>query len=165
MAELGHVTVRWREARTSALLEGLTDLHSNQAMDPTQRQNFAWVLEGPCTVCSVPRTWVLPPSLLCPTFLIGLVDCPDLLVVPRGHDLDEDTLIRASPLEERAMVGAAGASTTWGHDGTAVPGKEGCRSITWQKSTSSKWPQGQVGINMEVSNYAASGVPAGVTGG
>lgn len=30
MAELGDVTVRWREVRTSALLEGLTDLHSTK---------------------------------------------------------------------------------------------------------------------------------------
>lgn len=60
-----------------------------------------------------------PPSILCRTFLIRLVDSPDLLVVPRGHDFDEDALICAGPLEESGMVGAAGANTTWGHGGTA----------------------------------------------
>lgn len=105
---------------------------------------------------------MLPSSLLCPTFLIRLVDGPDLLVVPRGHDFDEDTLICASPLEERGMVGAAGANTRWGHDGTAGQSRGPSQSCG-KKSLSIA--QGLVGINMEVSKYPASGVPTGVTGG
>lgn len=47
MAELGHVTMRWREVRTSALLEALTDLHSTKPW--TQPRDKTWALEGPCT--------------------------------------------------------------------------------------------------------------------
>lgn len=117
MAELGHVTVGWREVRTSALLEGLTDLHSTKPwIQPKLCLGSGRALYS--VICA--QNLGAPPSLLCPTFLIGLVDSPDLLVVPRGHDFDEHTLICASPLEERGMVGAAGANTRWGHDGTAL---------------------------------------------
>lgn len=51
---------------------------------------------------------MLPTSLLRHTFLICLVDSRDLLVVPRGHDFDEDTLICASPLEESSMAECCG---------------------------------------------------------
>lgn len=91
----------------------------HQAMDPTQKQNCLGsgrVLYS--VICA--QNLGAPQSLLCPTFLIRLVDSPDLLVVPRGHDFDEDALICASPLEESGMVGAAGARTRWGHDGTAL---------------------------------------------
>lgn len=61
---------------------------------------------------------MLPTSLLCCTFLIRLIDSRDLLVVPRGHDFDEDALICASPLEESSMVGCCWCQCwmgTWQH--------------------------------------------------
>lgn len=69
---------------------------------------------------------MLPTSLLCRTFLICLVDSCDLLVVPCGHDFDEDTLICASPLEESGKAECCGCHGR-GHGSIAppVPGKGG----------------------------------------
>lgn len=65
---------------------------------------------------------VLPP---CRTLLVRLVDSRDLLVVPRGHDLDEDALVRAGPLQESG-VGWRGGTWDVGHHGIAplVPPKD-----------------------------------------
>lgn len=96
---------------------------------------------------------MLPTSHLCRTFLICLVDSCDLLVVPRGHDFDEDALVCASPLEEW-HGGVLWVSALDGDMAALPPAGRGCsnpRAATCQKSTSSKWPQGLVGTSMEAS--------------
>lgn len=68
MAELGHVTVRWREARTSALLEGLIDLHSTKPWTQHRDKTLPGLWKGlvRCDLCPEPGCSPVHPVLYLP---------------------------------------------------------------------------------------------------
>jgi len=92
-------------------LEGLIDIHSAK-LQTQPRDNSCAPGSGKGLVQRLtrpePRTRALPVPLPCRTFLVRLVDSCDLLVVPRGHDFDEDALVCAGPLEESGMARCCG---------------------------------------------------------